>query len=63
MQGSFKSSGGGLGSLGGTGSGFGGMRNPFNRDKLADAKRFGIISEVLMLISALTERLPDGGAF
>ena len=50
MQGSFKSSGGD----------FGGMRNPFNRDKLADARRFGIISEVLMLISALTEHLPNG---
>ncbi|RKV93395.1 MAG: hypothetical protein D8H92_11130 [Campylobacter sp.] len=57
MQGSFKSSGGGLG---GSGRGFSGMRNPFNRDKLADVKRFGIISAALMLISALTEYLPGG---
>lgn len=60
MQGSFKSSGGGLGGSGGMGGGFGGMRNPFNRDKLADARRFGIISAALMLISALTEHLPGG---
>lgn len=54
MQGSFKSSGGGLGGSGGMGGGFGGMRNSFNRDKLADARRFGIISAALVLISALT---------
>lgn len=42
MQGSFKSSGGGLGGSGGMGGGFGGMQNPFNQSKLADAKRFGI---------------------
>lgn len=60
MQGSFKSSGGGLGGSGGMGGGFGGMRNPFNQGKLADAKRFGIISEALMLISAIKEHLPRG---
>ena len=60
MQGSFKSSGGGLGGSGGMGGGFGGMRNPFNQGKLADARRFGIISAALVLISALTEHLPNG---
>jgi len=54
MQGNFK------GSIGGLNGAGGGMRNPFNRDKLADARRFGIISEVLMLISALMEHLPGG---
>ncbi|WP_298098677.1 hypothetical protein [uncultured Campylobacter sp.] len=60
MQENFKSPGSGLGGLGSMGGGFGGMRNPFNRDKLADARRFGIISAALMLISALTEHLPGG---
>ena len=60
MQGSFKSSGGGLGGSGSMGGSFGGMRNPFNRDKLADARRFGIISAALMLISVLTEHIPGG---
>ncbi|WP_298986505.1 hypothetical protein, partial [uncultured Campylobacter sp.] len=35
-------------------------RNPFNQGKLADARRFGIISAALMLISVLTEHLPGG---